>query len=70
MSTIKTAVVSMITACSLALWGCSRDKAPAEQEVPVVMVAQPGAAQPEQKSYAGDVQAQEQIGLPRCRAGC
>lgn len=63
MSTIKTAVVSMITACSLALWGCSRDKAPAEQEVPVVMVAQPGAAQPEQKSYAGDVQAQEQTAL-------
>ena len=63
MSTIKTAVAGMITACSAALWGCSGDKAPAEQEVPVVMVAQPGAAQPEQHSYAGDVQAQEQTAL-------
>ncbi len=44
MSTIKTTVVSMIIVCSVTLWGCSKDKAQTEQEVPFVMVTQPGAS--------------------------
>ena len=63
MSTIKTTVVSMIIVCSVTLWGCSKDKAQTEQEVPFVMVTQPGAAHFEQKSYAGDVQARQQTAL-------
>nr|WP_180110862.1 MULTISPECIES: efflux RND transporter permease subunit [unclassified Acinetobacter] len=63
MSTIKITVVSMIIVCSVALWGCSKDKAQTEQEVPFVMVTQPGATHFEQKSYAGDVQARQQTAL-------
>ena len=60
MSTIKTAVASMIIVCGVTLGGCSKDQASAEQEVPLVMVAQPGAVQVNQKSYAGEVQARQQ----------
>ncbi|WP_411691431.1 efflux RND transporter periplasmic adaptor subunit [Acinetobacter gandensis] len=63
MSTIKTTVVSMIIVCSVTLWGCSKDKAQTEQEVPFVMVTQPSASHFEQKSYAGDVQARQQTAL-------
>lgn len=63
MSTINSAVLGMVIACSVVLWGCSKDKAPIEQEVPSVMVAQPGAAHLDQKSYAGEVQARQQTAL-------
>lgn len=63
MSTIKTAVASMIIVCGVTLGGCSKDQASAEQEVPLVMVAQPGAVQVNQKSYAGEVQARQQTAL-------
>lgn len=63
MSTIKTAVASMIIVCGVTLGGCSKDQASAEQEVPLVMVTQPGAVQVNQKSYAGEVQARQQTAL-------
>ncbi len=63
MSTIKTAVVSMIIVCSVTLGGCSKENSSAAQEVPFVMVTQPGAAQINQKSYAGEVQARQQTAL-------
>lgn len=63
MSTIKTAVASMIIVCGVTLGGCSKNQSSTEQEVPLVMVAQPAAAHAEQKSYAGDVQARQQTAL-------
>ncbi len=63
MSTIKTAVASMIIVCGVTLGGCSKDQASAEQEVPLVMVTQPSAVQVNQKSYAGEVQARQQTAL-------
>lgn len=63
MSTINTAVVGMIIACSVTLWGCSKDKPAAEQEIPFVMVAQPNGAHTDEKSYAGEVKARQQTAL-------
>lgn len=63
MSTIQQAVASMIIVCSVTLWGCSKDQAATEQEVPFVMVTQPNTSHLEQKSYAGDVQARQQTAL-------
>lgn len=63
MSTIKTAVVSMIIVCAITLAGCSKDASSTEQEVPFVMVTQPSGAHADQKSYAGDVQARQQTAL-------
>ena len=62
MSTIKTAVASMIIVCSVTLLGCSTDATETEQ-VPFVMVTQPNTTHNEQKSYAGDVQARQQTAL-------
>lgn len=63
MSTIHQALTGMIIVCSVTLWGCSKDKASVEQEVPFVMVAQPSSSHIDQKSYAGDVQARQQTAL-------
>ncbi len=63
MSTIHQALTSMIIVCSVTLWGCSKDKASAEQEVPFVMVSKPLSSHTEQKSYAGDVQARQKTAL-------
>ncbi|WP_445116935.1 efflux RND transporter periplasmic adaptor subunit [Acinetobacter sp. WZC-1] len=62
MSILKSTVSSLIIICSVMLWGCSKEQ-PAVEQIPFVMVKQPGTSRHDQKSYAGDVQARQQTAL-------